>query len=71
MHDESVKAKPLWKFQDVANHFNVPVQTVRYWNSLGRLPSIKIGHSVRFYPEEIEQFIKTHHRDPVNEGGHK
>jgi hypothetical protein len=41
----------------VAKMFDVPESWVREQARLGKLPSIRLGHYVRFKPEEIARFV--------------
>jgi excisionase family DNA binding protein len=42
---------------EVAKLFDVPESWVREQARLGNLPSIRLGHYVRFKPNEIERFV--------------
>ena len=47
----------LMSAPDLAKLFDVPESWVREQARLGNLPSIKLGHYVRFRIEEVERFL--------------
>ena len=49
----------LVQFKEVAEHFDVSVQTVRNWVKDKKIPFIKLGSVYRFNIFEIEQAITT------------
>jgi excisionase family DNA binding protein len=49
----------LLTYQDVAKYLRVAPITVRKWVSAGVISSVKIGSSVRFTPEMIEEFVRN------------
>ena len=49
----------LLTVKDVARMLSVPDQTVYLWVSQRKLPHYKIGKTVRFYPAEIEEWIRN------------
>ena len=57
MENHTAQISKLWTYQDVAVYLNVAPITVRKWVSVGKLASVKIGSSVRFKPEMIEEFV--------------
>ena len=63
----TTKLSNLWTYQDVAEYLSVAPITVRKWVSAGILSSIKIGSSVRFAPEMIEEFVNK----SIRSGGAK
>jgi excisionase family DNA binding protein len=48
---------PLMSAPDLAKLFGVPESWVREQARLGNLPSIKLGHYVRFKVEEVQRFL--------------
>lgn len=48
---------PLLSAPQVAKLFDVPESWVREQARLGTLPSIRLGHYVRFKAEEIQRFV--------------
>lgn len=44
--------------KDVAEYFDVHVNTVRNWIKKGDLPAVKVGKSYRIQEEELKQFIE-------------
>lgn len=44
--------------KDVAESWGTSIQSVRIWTWNGRIPSIKIGRSVRYLPEIIDKITK-------------
>ena len=53
----------LLNYYEAAEILNIAPITLRKWVSAGAIPSVKIGFSVRFLPEQLEQFIKASIRD--------
>jgi len=49
----------LVQFKDVAEHFDVSVQTVRNWVKDRKIPFVKLGSVYRFNITEIEKTITT------------
>jgi excisionase family DNA binding protein len=45
---------------ELAKFFGVPQSWVREQARLGNLPSIRLGHYVRFRLEEVERFLAEH-----------
>ena len=43
--------------QEVSQQLGVPLSTLRWWRSQGRLGFIKLGRHVRFRREEVERFV--------------
>jgi excisionase family DNA binding protein len=43
----------LWNKRDAARYFGVTTRTVEQWMKAGYLCYFKIGHAVRFRPEDI------------------
>ena len=50
-------ASKLFAARELAEFFGVPESWVREQARLGNLPSIKLGHYVRFRIEEVERFL--------------
>ncbi len=55
----SEAASKLVQFKDVAEHFDVSVQTVRNWVKDRKIPFVKLGSVYRFNITEIEKAITT------------
>jgi excisionase family DNA binding protein len=58
----SIQEKTLSRLlnaQDVAAALNMGLSTVYLLVERGELPSIRIGRSVRFRPEDLEEFIES------------
>lgn len=55
----------LMSAPDLAKLFRVPESWVREQARLGNLPSIKLGHYVRFRIEEVERFLTARGVQPV------
>jgi excisionase family DNA binding protein len=51
-------SRTLMTAPDLAKLFGVPESWVREQARLGNLPSIKLGHYVRFRFEEVEHFLR-------------
>jgi excisionase family DNA binding protein len=49
--------EPLWTVQDVARFISMSTSWVYKEAEAGRLPCIRLGAALRFYPEEIRQFL--------------
>ncbi len=45
----------------VAQRLSLDESTVRKWARTGRLPSYKMGRSVRFDPSEVDEFVRRHY----------
>jgi excisionase family DNA binding protein len=48
--------------KEVAARLGYSVQTLAIWRSRnpGRLPFVRIGRTIRYRPEAVEQFISEH-----------
>jgi excisionase family DNA binding protein len=56
--------KLFWSYEDVAEALGVSIKTVKRWVRKGYLRPSRIGvRTVRFLPEDIEEFVRTH-REP-------
>lgn len=55
MPDESV-----WSPVQVSEYLGIPVKTIYKWVGEDRLPAYKIGRHIRFVPEEVRAFVKSH-----------
>jgi predicted DNA-binding transcriptional regulator AlpA len=54
-----VADEALWGVQEVAKYCQVPVETVRKWNSERSGPAfMKIGKYVRYVPSEVRNWAK-------------
>jgi excisionase family DNA binding protein len=49
--------KNLLTIKQVSESLNISVHTAYKWSASGKLPNIKLGYSLRFDPDRIEQFI--------------
>jgi len=47
-----MKEKP-WTLRQVADYYDVTVNTVRYWVRVGRIKAHKVGKHLRFWPEDV------------------
>ena len=56
MHDE---IRPLLNKRETARALNLSARTVDYLVTRGRLPCVKIGTAVRFYPADVQAFIQS------------
>ena len=65
MENHTAQLSSLLTYKQVAEILSVAPITLRKWVSAGKIASIKIGTSVRFSPEMIEEFIKK----SIREGG--
>jgi len=52
-----ISAKKLLTVKQVADRLSISVHTANKWAESGRLLAIKLGYTLRFDPERIEQFI--------------
>lgn len=52
----------LWTVEKVAEFLEMHPQTVYAKSRLGEIPSLKIGRSLRFRPEDIRAWVATHER---------
>lgn len=56
--NEEARRAPLWTARDVADYLKVSRSWV-YWHAeAGNLPSVKIGGHRRFFPDEIEAYVR-------------
>lgn len=53
----SSNPEPLWKVQDVARFLSMSSSWVYKEAEAGRLPCVRIGAALRFWPEEIRAFL--------------
>lgn len=49
---------PLWRVVDVARYLNMSESWVHKAAADGSLPSVRLGASLRFDPEEIRRFVR-------------
>lgn len=56
--DSMSHLQPLLTYQEAADILAVKPQTLRQWVSAKRIPYVKIGASVRFTTDQIEDFIR-------------
>lgn len=50
---------PLWKVSEVSAYLRMSTSWVYKEAEAGRLPCVRIGAALRFYPEEIRRFLET------------
>lgn len=50
---------------DLAEMFGATEETILRWRREHSWPSIKIGRSIRFSPEHVEQILATHEAKPA------
>ena len=43
-----------------AERWDVPVSKIRDMARRGELPCVRLGHYIRFRPQDLDQFIKDH-----------
>jgi excisionase family DNA binding protein len=63
--DQSSK---LVQFKEVAEHFDVSVQTVRNWVREKKIPFIKLGNVYRFRVKDIEESLLSDNQSQIEEG---
>lgn len=63
--DQSSK---LVQFKEVAEHFDVSVQTVRNWVREKKIPFIKLGNVYRFRVKDIEESLLSESQSQIEEG---
>ncbi len=63
--DQSSK---LVQFKEVAEHFDVSVQTVRNWVREKKIPFIRLGNVYRFRVEDIEESLVSDTQSQMEEG---
>ncbi len=61
-HGENSNEKPHWRKDDVASYCGVGTRTVENWMTHEGLPHIKIGHVVRFKPQDVKDFLEGKRR---------
>jgi len=49
--------KPLWTVVDVASYLRLHPETVRAMARDGRIPSVKVGKTWRFYSDQIKTLL--------------
>jgi excisionase family DNA binding protein len=55
----------LFTIKEAANFLNMSENTIRMWIWQKRIPSVKLGRSVRLQRNDLEQIIQSNRRDPV------
>lgn len=55
----------LWRVEDTARFLNMSLSWVYKESAVGSLPSIRIGASLRFEPEQIRRFARGELRTTV------
>ena len=56
---EPIQKEGLWKVADVARYLSMSDSWVYKETEAGRLPCIRVGASLRFFPDEIRKFIDS------------
>ncbi len=51
--------KKLLSISDVAEYFDVPKSTIRYWCFTKRLRHYKIGRHLKFDEKDLEEFLES------------
>jgi len=54
-----ITSKKIMKASEVARLLNVSPNTVLNWAKSGLIPCVKIGRTIRFYSQEIEEIKKS------------
>lgn len=49
--------KNLLTIKQVSEMLNISVHTAYKWSASGKLPSVKLGYTLRFDPDRIEKVI--------------
>lgn len=49
--------EPLWDTDACASYLGISPRTLRKWQSLKRVPFVKIGGTVRYRPASIEAWV--------------
>ena len=52
---------------EVAELFSVDERTLRRWRAEKRIKAIRIGRTVRFHPDDIEQALRPRHATSAEE----
>lgn len=55
----------LFSQEELAEYLGVTIHAVRKWRAAGKISFIRIGQTVRFEREAIEQFIADHHTERI------
>lgn len=50
----------MWTKKDVADFLKVSIRQVDYLREKFGLPFVKVGSLIRFRPEEVEAWVKSH-----------
>jgi excisionase family DNA binding protein len=61
-----MQVKDLLKIKEAAALLNLSEHTLRMWIWQKRIPSIKLGRSIRLKRSDIEQLIHANRREPVD-----
>lgn len=62
--DRPVRKRELLDIPGVARYIASSVRHVRRLVAERRIPHYKVGHFVRFDPDEIDQWLHSHRRGP-------
>ena len=63
----SERLEQLLTSAEVAELFSVDERTLRRWRAEGRIKAIRIGRTVRFHPDDIEQVLRPHEATSAEE----
>jgi excisionase family DNA binding protein len=69
-NDHPVRARPLLDIAGCANYIASSVRHVRRMVAERTLPHYKVGHYVRFDPDELDEWLRQNRRGP-NDGALK
>lgn len=56
--ERSVEMKKYYTIKEVAELFNVTIQTVHAYTKNGELKTVRFGNSVRIAESDLKEFIK-------------
>jgi excisionase family DNA binding protein len=57
-----LERKSLMTTHEVAQYLQVSVSTIKKKTASGNIPSVKLGRSVRYRPQDIFRYISDHTR---------
>ena len=52
----------LLSAEAAAERWDVPVSKIRDMARRGELPCVRLGHYIRFKPEDLDRFVKEHRK---------
>lgn len=66
MRDNTVNFRPFFSEKGLAERWGITPKTLQSWRQQGRGPRyIKIGASVRYMPEAVDEFEASGMHDPL------